>query len=84
MSLREIRGFMKELAQDYKGISYNLITRNCNHFCNDACLRLTGNPIPSWINRLARFGKSRIYYLNSLIHFTSFSLYLYILVSVAN
>ncbi|PWA45138.1 hypothetical protein CTI12_AA520260 [Artemisia annua] len=55
MSLREVRGFMKELAQDYKGTSYNLITRNCNHFCNDVCLRLTGNPIPSWINRLARF-----------------------------
>lgn len=57
MSLREVRGFMKELAQDYKGTSYNLITRNCNNFCNDACLRLTGNPIPSWINRLARLGK---------------------------
>nr|GFB29725.1 hypothetical protein [Tanacetum cinerariifolium] len=56
MSLREVRVFMKELAQDYKGTSYNLITRNCNHFCNDACLRLTGNAIPSWINRLARLG----------------------------
>ncbi|CAI9267392.1 unnamed protein product [Lactuca saligna] len=56
MSLREIRRFMKELAQEYKGTSYNLITRNCNHFCNDACLRLTGNPIPSWVNRLARIG----------------------------
>ncbi|KVH98061.1 deSI-like protein At4g17486 [Cynara cardunculus var. scolymus] len=56
MSLREVRGFMEELAQDYKGISYNLITRNCNHFCNDVCLRLTGTPIPSWINRLARIG----------------------------
>ncbi|KAI3684344.1 hypothetical protein L6452_33567 [Arctium lappa] len=56
MNLREVRGFMEELAQDYKGISYNLITRNCNHFCNDVCLRLTGNPIPNWINRLARIG----------------------------
>ncbi|CAH1419022.1 unnamed protein product [Lactuca virosa] len=56
MSLRDVRGFMEMLSQDYTGISYNLITRNCNHFCNDACLQLTGNPIPNWINRLARIG----------------------------
>ncbi|KAL4569747.1 hypothetical protein LXL04_025389 [Taraxacum kok-saghyz] len=56
MSLREIRRFMRELAQEYRGTSPNLITKNCNHFCNDACLGFTGNPIPSWINRLARIG----------------------------
>ncbi|KAI3802615.1 hypothetical protein L1987_30755 [Smallanthus sonchifolius] len=56
MNLPEIRRFMEELARDYRGNSYELITRNCNHFCNDACIRLTGNPIPSWINRLARIG----------------------------
>lgn len=53
---REVRRIMKELAEDYKGTSYNLITRNCNHFSNDVCVRLTGNTIPSWINRLARIG----------------------------
>lgn len=53
---REVKGVMAELASDYKGVSYNLITKNCNHFCNDACVRLTGNTIPSWINRLARIG----------------------------
>ncbi|KAI3777733.1 hypothetical protein L1987_47535 [Smallanthus sonchifolius] len=56
MNLREVRGIMEDLAGDYKGISYNLITRNCNHFCKDVCVRLTGNSIPSWINRLARIG----------------------------
>lgn len=52
----EVRGVMEELAQVYKGCAYNLITKNCNHFCNDACVRLTGNAIPSWVNRLARIG----------------------------
>ncbi|CAB4272930.1 unnamed protein product [Prunus armeniaca] len=47
---------MEELAEQYKGNAYNLITKNCNHFCNDACVRLTGNSIPSWVNRLARIG----------------------------
>ncbi|XP_076939684.1 deSI-like protein At4g17486 [Bidens hawaiensis] len=53
---REVRRVMEDLAEDYKGVSYNLITKNCNHFCNDACLRLTGNSIPRWINRLSRIG----------------------------
>nr|XP_043607800.1 deSI-like protein At4g17486 isoform X1 [Erigeron canadensis] len=53
---KEVRKVMQDLAGNYKGISYNLITKNCNHFCNDACIRLTGNTIPRWVNRLARLG----------------------------
>jgi len=53
----EVKAVMEELAAEYRGNAYNLITKNCNHFCNAACLRLTGNPIPSWVNRLARIGK---------------------------
>ncbi|XP_047314672.1 deSI-like protein At4g17486 isoform X2 [Impatiens glandulifera] len=56
MGPTEVRRVMEGFADVYKGNAYNLITKNCNHFCNDACLRLTGNPIPSWVNRLARIG----------------------------
>ncbi|GFP82772.1 desi-like protein at4g17486 [Phtheirospermum japonicum] len=56
MSPGDVRGVMEELAEKYKGSAYNLITKNCNHFCNDACIKLTGNPIPNWVNRLARIG----------------------------
>ncbi|KAI4325226.1 hypothetical protein MLD38_030643 [Melastoma candidum] len=52
----EVRAVMEELSDTYRGNTYHLITKNCNHFCNDACVRLTGNPIPSWVNRLARIG----------------------------
>ncbi|KAJ1429177.1 PPPDE putative peptidase domain [Sesbania bispinosa] len=52
----EVRAVMEDLAAEYRGNAYNLITKNCNHFCKDACVRLTGNPIPSWVNRLARIG----------------------------
>lgn len=58
LSSDEVRRVMEELAEEYKGNAYNLITKNCNHFCNDACIRLTRNPIPSWVNRLARIGKT--------------------------
>ncbi|KAK6127882.1 hypothetical protein DH2020_038390 [Rehmannia glutinosa] len=56
MTLGEVRTVMEKLAEKYRGDAYNLITKNCNHFCNDACIKLTGNPIPNWINRLARIG----------------------------
>ncbi|KDP33538.1 hypothetical protein JCGZ_07109 [Jatropha curcas] len=53
---KEVRTFMEKLAQDYPGNSYHLITKNCNHFCNDVCHKLTGKTIPRWVNRLARLG----------------------------
>jgi len=53
----DVKKVMEELAEKYRGNAYNLITKNCNHFCNDVCVRLTGNHIPSWVNRLARIGK---------------------------
>ncbi|KAL8123084.1 hypothetical protein AgCh_011174 [Apium graveolens] len=57
MNFEDVRRVMEEeLASVYIGTAYNLITKNCNHFCNDACIKLTGNPIPSWVNRLARIG----------------------------
>ena len=56
MGPNEVRAVMEELSGEYRGNAYNLISKNCNHFCNDACLRLTRNPIPSWVNRLARIG----------------------------
>ena len=57
MSEAEVRSLMEELGKDYRGNAYNLITKNCNHFCNRVCIKLTGNPIPNWVNRLARIGK---------------------------
>lgn len=57
MAPGQVREVMEELAEKYKGNAYNLITKNCNHFCNDACIKLTGIPIPRWVNRLARIGK---------------------------
>nr|XP_010929119.1 deSI-like protein At4g17486 [Elaeis guineensis] len=56
MGPREVRALMEELATDYTGNTYNLISKNCNHFCNETCLRLTNKPIPRWVNRLAKIG----------------------------
>lgn len=53
---KDVRAFMEKLAREYSGNTYHLITKNCNHFCNDVCTQLTGKPIPRWVNRLARLG----------------------------
>ncbi|MQL71193.1 hypothetical protein Taro_003507 [Colocasia esculenta] len=56
LGAREVRAVMEELAEEYTGSSYHLISKNCNHFCNDVCVRLVGKPIPRWVNRLANIG----------------------------
>lgn len=37
---------------------YHLLQMNCNHFSSDLCARLTGQPAPAWINRLASIAVS--------------------------
>ncbi|KAE9447313.1 hypothetical protein C3L33_20855, partial [Rhododendron williamsianum] len=52
----QFREFMEYQSSNYSGDTYNLIVKNCNHFCEDICYKLTGNRIPQWVNRLARIG----------------------------
>ncbi|KAH9313895.1 hypothetical protein KI387_022522, partial [Taxus chinensis] len=56
LSPAELREFIEQHAGNYNGDTYHLIAKNCNHFCNDICSRLTGNSIPGWVNRLAKIG----------------------------
>uniref|UniRef100_A0A2P2J9J0 PPPDE domain-containing protein n=1 Tax=Rhizophora mucronata TaxID=61149 RepID=A0A2P2J9J0_RHIMU len=52
----QVREFMEQHAASYHGDTYHLIVKNCNHFCKDICYKLTGKPIPKWVNRLAKIG----------------------------
>ncbi|CAN0872687.1 DeSI-like protein At4g17486 [Linum grandiflorum] len=52
----QVREFMEQHAANYHGDTYHLIVKNCNHFCKDVCHKLTGRPIPKWVNRLAQIG----------------------------
>ncbi|CAH2078776.1 unnamed protein product [Thlaspi arvense] len=56
MSRSDFRTYMEKLSRQYHGDTYHLIAKNCNHFTEEVCLQLTGQPIPGWINRLARVG----------------------------
>ena len=52
----EFRSFIENIASEYHGDTYHLISKNCNHFTDDICWRLTGKRVPGWVNRLARLG----------------------------
>ncbi|EPS65739.1 hypothetical protein M569_09039, partial [Genlisea aurea] len=54
----KVRHFIERLAANYNGDTYHLIVKNCNHFCDDVCYKLTGNKIPDWVNRMAKLGKA--------------------------
>ncbi|DBA96750.1 TPA: hypothetical protein ACH3X1_015589 [Trebouxia sp. C0004] len=53
MSPQHVQQAVQEMGEQYKGNAYHLLQRNCNHFSNDLCVKLTGQPAPLWINRLA-------------------------------
>ncbi|KAJ9560257.1 hypothetical protein OSB04_005417 [Centaurea solstitialis] len=54
----QVREFMEHHTANYNGDTYHLIVKNCNHFCNDICYKLTGKQIPKWVNRLAKLGSA--------------------------
>ncbi|XP_061345249.1 deSI-like protein At4g17486 [Gastrolobium bilobum] len=56
MNASEFRTFIENMAAEYHGDTYHLISKNCNHFTDDVSYRLTRKHIPGWVNRLAKLG----------------------------
>ncbi|KAK3394657.1 PPPDE putative peptidase domain-containing protein [Podospora didyma] len=52
----EIDTIVRDASEEFLGTSYNLLTKNCNHFTSHLCLKLTGRPGPGWLNRAASIG----------------------------
>ncbi|KAK0633072.1 PPPDE putative peptidase domain-containing protein [Immersiella caudata] len=55
-SQSEIDAIIREASEEFLGTSYNLLTKNCNHFTSYLCRELTGRPGPGWLNRAASIG----------------------------
>ena len=47
---------IQKASDEFLGTTYNLLTRNCNHFTSYLCEKLTGKPAPKYINRAAGIG----------------------------
>ncbi|KAF3780022.1 DeSI-like protein [Nymphaea thermarum] len=56
LSISEVKRTLKELSQEWPGYSYDLLSRNCNHFCDQFCEKLGVPKLPAWVNRFANAG----------------------------
>lgn len=46
LSRSEIERILIVLRRDWPGASYDLLSRNCNHFCEEFCLKLGVEKLP--------------------------------------
>ncbi|KAI9269699.1 PPPDE putative peptidase domain-containing protein [Helicostylum pulchrum] len=53
---KEIEELLLTLSDEFMGPSYNLLSRNCNHFTEGFVERLNSKTVPFWINRAAKLG----------------------------
>lgn len=52
----QIETIIKEASEAFHGTAYNLLSKNCNHFTQYLCEKLTGRTGPGWLNRAASIG----------------------------
>ncbi|ONK55936.1 uncharacterized protein A4U43_C10F2470 [Asparagus officinalis] len=55
-SILKVNQILRELSREWPGHSYDLLAKNCNHFCDVFCERLGVPKLPAWINRFANAG----------------------------
>ncbi|CAI5535709.1 unnamed protein product [Closterium sp. Naga37s-1] len=58
LSAKRAGQIIAEMSVQWPGVSYDMLGRNCNHFCDELCVKLGVGPIPAWVNRFARTGDS--------------------------
>uniref|UniRef100_A0A7S2SKP3 PPPDE domain-containing protein n=1 Tax=Rhizochromulina marina TaxID=1034831 RepID=A0A7S2SKP3_9STRA len=55
-SHNEVSQIIREMRDEFAPGTYDLVRKNCNSFTNALSLRITGVPIPTWVNRAASVG----------------------------
>ncbi|GMI76481.1 hypothetical protein like AT4G25660 [Hibiscus trionum] len=59
-SIFMVNHMLRELSREWPGTSYDLLSRNCNHFCDELCERLGVQKLPGWVNRFANTGDAAV------------------------
>ncbi|XP_008807844.2 deubiquitinase DESI2-like [Phoenix dactylifera] len=59
-SILKVKQILRELSQEWPGDSYDLLSKNCNHFCDAFCERLGVPKLPGWVNRFANVGDTAV------------------------
>ncbi|KAL3568527.1 hypothetical protein D5086_031178 [Populus alba] len=55
-SIFKVNQILRELSREWPGSDYDLLAKNCNHFCDEFCERLGVPKLPGWVNRFANAG----------------------------
>jgi hypothetical protein len=63
----QIQIVLESLKADWPGASYDLLTRNCCHFCEDMAARLGVGPVPGWLNRFAQGADATLQFTNEAV-----------------
>lgn len=59
-SIFKVNQILRELSREWPGHTYDLLSRNCNHFCDEFCERLGVQKLPGWVNRFANAGDTAV------------------------
>ncbi|CDP05149.1 unnamed protein product [Coffea canephora] len=59
-SIFKVNQILRELSREWPGHSYDLLSKNCNHFCDELCERLGVPKLPGWVNRFAHAGDAAV------------------------
>ncbi|XP_073292937.1 deSI-like protein At4g17486 [Primulina huaijiensis] len=59
-SISKVNQILRELSREWPGYSYDLLSKNCNHFCDVLCERLGVPKLPGWVNRFANAGDTAV------------------------
>lgn len=54
LSASQIALVIEDMKVEYTIETYDLLARNCVHFCNDFCARLGVGRLPQWLSRVAQ------------------------------
>ncbi|GMH19639.1 hypothetical protein Nepgr_021480 [Nepenthes gracilis] len=60
LSIFKFNQILRELSREWPGRSYDLLSKNCNHFCDELCERLGVPKLPGWVNRFANAGDAAV------------------------
>jgi len=60
IGMKQLNAILRKMREEWQGNTYDLLGRNCCHFCEEFCKELGLGPIPAWINRFAYGAESAV------------------------
>eukprot|EP00435_Cladocopium_sp_Y103_P007506 s1500_g2.t1 len=52
----QVASILEQMKQQWPSRGYDMLRRNCSHFCDDFCQRLGVGTLPQWVKNMASTG----------------------------